>query len=113
MGNNFDRCDGSIHIVKKGDTLYKIAKMHNSSISELITANPYVNVYNMQIGDEICIPAKEEDKEEMKVYIVKEGDTFDDVMKYTGVGPSELFQYNKELYDVKIPEGTRIVWDED
>lgn len=30
--------------------------MHGVSIDELIEANPFVNVYNMQEGDEICVP---------------------------------------------------------
>ncbi len=47
---------GMIHYVKRGDTLYSISRMHGVSIDELIEANPFVNVYNMQEGDEICVP---------------------------------------------------------
>lgn len=49
-------CMGFLHIVEKGDTLYKIGKMHGVSVAALLFANPYVNVYNLQIGDEICVP---------------------------------------------------------
>lgn len=51
-----NRCNGMIHVVKEGDTLYKIGKMHGVSVSALMYANPYVNVYNLQIGDELCVP---------------------------------------------------------
>ena len=50
------RCSGRIYVVKKGDSLYKIAKENGITVNELMRANPYVNVYNMQVGEEICIP---------------------------------------------------------
>ena len=46
-----------IHVVKQGDTLYKIAQEHDVNLFDLMSINPYVNVYNLQIGDEIVIPA--------------------------------------------------------
>ena len=49
-------CAGIIHVVKEGDTLYKIGKMHGVSVSALMYANPYVNIYNLQVGDELCVP---------------------------------------------------------
>lgn len=49
-------CTGFIHTVEKGDTLYRLGKKYEVTVSALIYANPYVDVYNMQIGDEICIP---------------------------------------------------------
>ena len=49
-------CTGIIHVVKEGDTLYKIGKMHGVSVSALMYANPYVNIYNLQMGDELCVP---------------------------------------------------------
>lgn len=53
---NFHRCYGFIHVVEQGDTLYKLGKKYGVTVSSLMFANPCVNVYNMQIGDEICIP---------------------------------------------------------
>ena len=49
-------CTGIIHVVKEGDTLYKIGKMHGVSVSALMYANPYVNIYNLQVGDELYVP---------------------------------------------------------
>lgn len=53
---NFDRCYGFIHVIEKGDTLYKLGKKYGVKVSALMFANPYVNVYNLQVGDELCIP---------------------------------------------------------
>lgn len=54
--NNHRICTGFIHTIEKGDTLYQIGKRYGVTVSALIYANPYVDVYNLQIGDEICIP---------------------------------------------------------
>ena len=53
---NFDRCYGFTHVIRKGDTLYKLSKQYHVKVSALILANPFVNSYNLQVGDEICIP---------------------------------------------------------
>ena len=46
-----------VYIVKKGDTLYDIAREYDVKLFDIMRLNPYINVYNLQIGDEICIPA--------------------------------------------------------
>lgn len=50
------RCVGFVHTVEKGDTLYLIGQKYQVSVTALIFANPYVDVYNLQEGDQICIP---------------------------------------------------------
>lgn len=104
---NFDTCNGVIHVVEKGDTLYKLSKLYKCNLCDIITANPYVNVYNMQVGEEICIPVQPQEPETMS-YVVKEGDTFEDVFMYFGVGPKELFENNKGLNQVMLPVGLEL-----
>ncbi|MFA9376919.1 MAG: LysM peptidoglycan-binding domain-containing protein [Lachnotalea sp.] len=50
------RCRGFYYVIKQGDTLYKISRAYGVSVSDIMIANPYINVYNLQIDDEICIP---------------------------------------------------------
>lgn len=45
-----------VYVVKEGDTLYKIAREYDLKLIDVLKANPYVNVYNLQIGDELCLP---------------------------------------------------------
>lgn len=52
----FGGCRGVVHVVEKGDTLYKLGQKYHVSVSAIMYANPYVNIYNLQIGDELCIP---------------------------------------------------------
>ncbi len=105
--NNNERrlvpCRGYVHIVEEGDTLYKIARQYDVKLFDVMRLNPYVNVYNLQIGDEICIPTAPARPE--KTYVVNEGDTLDKVLKAFRVDFETLARYNPMLRDVELPEG--------
>ena len=88
---NFDTCNGVIHVVKRGDTLYKLSRIYKVKLSDIISANPYINVYNMQPGEE-----------DFLIYTVQDGDTFEDVLKNTGVSPDDLFKFNPDLYKMAL-----------
>ena len=47
---------GFIHVIEQGDTLYKLGKRYGVTVSALLFANPWVNVYNLQIGEGLGIP---------------------------------------------------------
>lgn len=50
------QCRGIIHVIQKGDTLYLLSKKYHVSVAQIMYANPYVDIYNLTIGDELCIP---------------------------------------------------------
>ena len=52
----FSRCMGILHIIEPSDTLYNLGRKYQVSVSDIMRANPYVNVYNLQVRDELCIP---------------------------------------------------------
>ena len=54
--DNKKKC-AAVHIVKPGDTLYMIAKMHKVTLDAIMKANPDVDVYNLTVGTELCIPS--------------------------------------------------------
>lgn len=97
------RCNGYVHVIEAGDTLYKLAKKYDVKLFDIMRLNPYVNVYNLQIGDEICIPTTPAKPE--KVYVVNDGDVIADVLKAFGVSFETLAKYNPILFDVELPEG--------
>lgn len=49
-------CPGILHRIERGDTLYLLGKKYQVSVAALMFANPYTDIYNLQIGDELCIP---------------------------------------------------------
>ena len=68
-------CKGTVHKVVAGDTLYKLSKMYGVRLIDILKENPYVNVYNLQPGDEICIPTEVYEEEERRYYTAKVGET--------------------------------------
>ena len=63
-----------IYIVKKGDSLYKIAKKYDTTVSEIIRINnlPTTALY---INQELRIPVEEETNQECISYTVKKGES--------------------------------------
>ena len=51
---NYD-CGHCIYTVKKGDTLYKIAKKHNKTIEEIAKLNEIKNVNYIYVGQKLRI----------------------------------------------------------
>lgn len=58
----------NIYIVKKGDTLYKIANMYETTVDNLKALNNLKN-NNLSIGQKLIVPSKN------KIYIVQKGDS--------------------------------------
>lgn len=52
------RCNGVVHTIKRGDTLYLLSRHYNVTINDIMRANANINVYNLQVGDQICIPVR-------------------------------------------------------
>ena len=61
--------NNSIHIVQSGDTLFKIAQMHNINLADLTRANPQItNPFNLQIGAVVNIPQPNKPEIEVNGY---------------------------------------------
>ncbi|WP_143598597.1 LysM peptidoglycan-binding domain-containing protein, partial [Tissierella sp. P1] len=57
MSNNRTCPTGSFsYTIKSGDTLYKLAITHNTTVEAIMAINPGINPNNLQIGQRICIP---------------------------------------------------------
>ena len=61
-------CNGIMHTVRSGDTLYSISMEHQVPLALLLRANPYVDVYNLQVGETICVPVRANDRSVMPPY---------------------------------------------
>lgn len=44
------------HVIRPGDTLYRLSREYGIKVSALMMANPFVDIYNLRVGDELCIP---------------------------------------------------------
>ena len=101
----YSKCDGGrFHTIKKGDTLYSISRMHNVPLIVLLKANPCLDVYNLQIGDKVCIPMKcdvkgnniEDDEIKTYAYVIKPGESLKDILDKHKISLSDLLEVNDE-----------------
>lgn len=97
------QCRGYIHVIEPGDTLYKLARKYDVKLFDIMRLNPYVNVYNLQIGDEICIPTMAARSE--KTYVVNEGDDISRILEAFGVDFQTLAKWNPTLMELELPVG--------
>ena len=81
----------NIYIVKKGDTLYSIAKNNSTTVNELIKENSLTNT-NLSIGQNLIIPST--------TYTVKKGDTLYSIAKTFNTTVSELKKINNIVSDI-------------
>lgn len=83
-----DVSDVSSYTVKKGDTLYSIAKAYDTSVSNLKTLNNLTSD-NLSVGQVLKVPSKE-----LNIYTVVAGDTLYGIARKFNTTVSELQDIN-------------------
>ena len=49
-------CNNKIsHVVRRGDTVYLLAKEYDTIANKILALNPYLNLYNLQVGSTLFI----------------------------------------------------------
>lgn len=49
-------CNGILHQIQRGDNLYRLSQHYKVSVEDIMDANPYIDIYNLPIGGQLCIP---------------------------------------------------------
>ena len=86
--------ENNYYTVKRGDTLWSIAKKFNTSVSELKRANGLISS-TLLLGQTLIIPVKEEEVITENVYVVKSGDTLYKIAQNYDTSVNELINLNK------------------
>ncbi|MDF2542212.1 MAG: hypothetical protein K0S47_1930 [Herbinix sp.] len=98
-------CNGINHIIQKGDTLYSISRNYNVPLELIMRENPFTNVYNLQIGDVLCIPTKQmQEQFHFTTYLIEDGDTIGTVLDKNGIMLDDMLLYN-DLYSIYLEPG--------
>ena len=85
------------YTVRKGDSLYSIAKSFETSVSRLIQINSISNPNIINEGDVLCIPEPLQyfpSCRSSNYYVVNEGDTINSIAAYFGVRTAQIMYSN-------------------
>jgi len=94
--------------IKQGDTLYSISRRYNVDLSIIIAANPFINIYNLQIGDVICLPCIPQNRyDNFTTYLVEAGDTLGTVVEKNEINIADLMEKN-DIYSIGLMPGTTL-----
>lgn len=107
MESKNNLCNGTIYVVKEGDTIYKISKKFGIQVDDVMRNNPKMNIFNLQIGKTICLPLKERNPiEKTYPYVVKLNQSLVQVLYDTDMTFEQLWKYNPILGKIALLEGT-------
>ena len=88
-----------LYTVKKGDSLWDIAKEYNTTVETLKNINNLSNS-NLTVNQQIFIPKNEKTGIKNNIYIVKKGDTLFDIAALNGITVSEIKELNNLKSDI-------------
>lgn len=80
-----------IHVVRPGDSLYRIAQEHNLSVQYLVQQNELRDSNRLTVGQTIVVPQPKQ------TYTVQRGDTLERVAAQTNTPIITLWQNNPQL----------------
>lgn len=95
------------HVVKKGDTVYSIAKMYGVSLDKIYEYNPSAKTI-LKRGDVITIPQESESINEGDSYLyytIKSGDTLSDIASQFNTSVEQLLRDNKGVSEINFKAG--------
>lgn len=94
--------------IRQGDTLYSISRKYNVDVNAIIMANPFINVYNLQVGDVICLPCVPHNRYDyITTYSVKEGDTLGSIVAKNGINLADIIEVN-DIDSINLMPGTTL-----
>lgn len=99
--NAGEPADGTV-IVRKGDTLYKIARRHGIDLRDLIEINRARPPYYIFEGQRIRLPRP-------RIHLVRKGDTLYGVSRRYGVDMATLVRINKISPPYRIEAGSQLM----
>ena len=93
--------------MRKGDTIYSLAKRYSTTQANILAVNPNVtDVKNIPIGEIITIPLPPQNS---MIYSVRPGDTLFSIAKAQGTTVEKIMDYNFIPSDYTIYPGQQLI----
>ena len=99
-GNNYIS-----YTIEKGQTLYAIARQFNTTVAEILAANPALDVQLYYAGDVICIPRPGISCANGTAYTIRRGDSFWLIAQRYNVPLSNLIAANPGVDPARLQVG--------
>ncbi len=94
--------------IKQGDSLYSVSKRFHVNVEMILNANPMANLYNLQVGQIICIPVSmPHNYTHYTTYLVHEGDTLGSVLDEYDINMSDFMDFN-DLNNIELNPGSTL-----
>jgi LysM repeat protein len=95
-------------MIRNGDTLVRIAWEYNTTVQDVMIANPGINSNNLQAGRFICVPLKSQlypSCPTENYYVVVKGDTLESIAVYFNIPYLQLTYLNYGAGPHNLHEG--------
>lgn len=93
------------YTIAKGQTLYAIAKQFDTTVADILAANPALDVQLYYAGDIICIPRPGISCQNGTPYTIKRGDSFYLISQRYGVPLANLVAANPGVDPARLQVG--------
>ena len=93
---------GRMHVVRRGDTVYGISRLHGVPIRTVVDANGLRPPYTLAVGQSLVVPST-------RTHVVGRGDTVYGISRRYGVDMAELVRTNAIAPPYKIAKGQRLI----
>jgi murein DD-endopeptidase MepM/ murein hydrolase activator NlpD len=89
-----DESNLTIHVVQRGENLFRIALQYNLSTDEVASANGITDISNIQVGQRLVIPIEVAPPQERQVHNVTAGETLQSIAALYNKPVEELSELN-------------------
>lgn len=104
--------EGNYYALRRGDTLWAIARFFNISLDDLLEANPAIDPNRLRVGQVICIPVATPPvrrcPEGADRYVIRSGDTFYSLARRFNVSLDSLLRANPRVNPDALLVGQQI-----
>jgi murein DD-endopeptidase MepM/ murein hydrolase activator NlpD len=83
----------TIHVVQRGETLYRIAQRYGLTVDDLVRLNGIANPNDIEVGQRLLVPAKP-GAEPAKVHVVQPGETLRSIAQLYNLSVEQLATLN-------------------
>ena len=101
-------CPGFTYTIQMGDTLFSLARRFNTTVEAILAANPGLDPYRLQIGQEICIPAAPAPPCPGFIHTIAPGDTLFALARRFNTTVEAILAANPGLIPERLAVGQRI-----